>query len=387
MKKKIMSVFGTRPEAIKMAPLVHALQADDSIESIVCLSGQHRSMLDQVLTLFDITPHHDLALMTGNQTLNGVASKIIASLDDVIVQERPDRVLVHGDTTTASAAALAAFNRHIPVAHIEAGLRTHDLQHPWPEEANRRVVDVVADLLFAPTPQSKSNLAAEALAGRVYVTGNTVIDALLTVTRRIDGDAVLRAQLDERLRYVDPSKQLVLVTGHRRENFGNGFANVCAALAEIATRDDVQIVYPVHLNPNVRAPVLDALREVRNVQLVDPLDYASFIRLLQRCALVLTDSGGVQEEAPALGKPVLVMRDVTERPEALEAGTVQLVGTDRRTIVTAVTRLLDDPAARRAFGRRINPYGDGHAAQRIVAALAGRPFEEFSPASMAVALA
>jgi UDP-N-acetylglucosamine 2-epimerase (non-hydrolysing) len=387
MKKKIMSVFGTRPEAIKMAPLVHALQADDSIESIVCLSGQHRSMLDQVLTLFDITPHHDLALMTGNQTLNGVASKIIASLDDVIVQERPDRVLVHGDTTTASAAALAAFNRHIPVAHIEAGLRTHDLQHPWPEEANRRVVDVVADLLFAPTPQSKSNLAAEALAGRVYVTGNTVIDALLTVTHRIDGDAVLRAQLDERLRYVDPSKQLVLVTGHRRENFGNGFANVCAALAEIATRDDVQIVYPVHLNPNVRAPVLDALREVRNVQLVDPLDYASFIRLLQRCALVLTDSGGVQEEAPALGKPVLVMRDVTERPEALEAGTVQLVGTDRRTIVTAVTRLLDDPAARRAFGRRINPYGDGHAAQRIVAALAGRPFEEFSPASMAVALA
>jgi len=387
MKKKIMSVFGTRPEAIKMAPLVHALQADDSIESIVCLSGQHRSMLDQVLTLFDITPHHDLALMTGNQTLNGVASKIIASLDDVIVQEQPDRVLVHGDTTTASAAALAAFNRHIPVAHIEAGLRTHDLQHPWPEEANRRVVDVVADLLFAPTPQSKSNLAAEALAGRVYVTGNTVIDALLTVTRRIDGDAVLRAQLDERLRYVDPSKQLVLVTGHRRENFGNGFANVCAALAEIATRDDVQIVYPVHLNPNVRAPVLDALREVHNVQLVDPLDYASFIRLLQRCALVLTDSGGVQEEAPALGKPVLVMRDVTERPEALEAGTVQLVGTDRRTIVTAVTRLLDDPAARRAFGRRINPYGDGHAAQRIVAALAGRPFEEFSPASMAVALA
>ena len=382
-----MSVFGTRPEAIKMAPLVHALQADDSIESIVCLSGQHRSMLDQVLTLFDITPHHDLALMTGNQTLNGVASKIIASLDDVIVQERPDRVLVHGDTTTASAAALAAFNRHIPVAHIEAGLRTRDLQHPWPEEANRRVVDVVADLLFAPTPQSKANLAAEVLAGRVYVTGNTVIDALLSVTRRIDGDAVLRAQLDERLHYVDPAKQLVLVTGHRRENFGAGFANVCAALAEIATRDDVQIVYPVHLNPNVRAPVLDALREVRNVQLVDPLDYASFIRLLQRSALVLTDSGGVQEEAPALGKPVLVMRDVTERPEALEAGTVQLVGTDRSTIVAAVTRLLDDPAARRAFERRINPYGDGHAAQRIAAALAGRPFEEFSPASMAVAFA
>jgi UDP-N-acetylglucosamine 2-epimerase (non-hydrolysing) len=387
MKKKIMSVFGTRPEAIKMAPLVHALQADESIESIVCLSGQHRSMLDQVLTLFDITPHHDLALMTGNQTLNGVASKIIASLDDVIVQERPDRVLVHGDTTTASAAALAAFNRHIPVAHIEAGLRTRDLQHPWPEEANRRVVDVVADLLFAPTPQSKANLAAEVLAGRVYVTGNTVIDALLSVTRRIDGDAVLRAQLDERLHYVDPAKQLVLVTGHRRENFGAGFANVCAALAEIATRDDVQIVYPVHLNPNVRAPVLDALREVRNVQLVDPLDYASFIRLLQRSALVLTDSGGVQEEAPALGKPVLVMRDVTERPEALEAGTVQLVGTDRRAIVAAVTQLLDDPAARSAFERRINPYGDGHAAQRIAAALAGRPFEEFSPASMAVAFA
>jgi UDP-N-acetylglucosamine 2-epimerase (non-hydrolysing) len=372
MTKKVMSVFGTRPEAIKMAPLIHALQADENIESVVCLSGQHRSMLDQVLTLFGITPHHDLALMTGNQTLNGVASKIIASLDQVIVDERPDCILVHGDTTTASAAALAAFNRQVPIAHVEAGLRTRDLQHPWPEEANRRLVDVVADLLFAPTPQSKANLAAETLAGNVYVTGNTVIDALLTVTQRLDADAAFRTRVDAGLDYIDDSKPLVLVTGHRRENIGAGFAAVC-----------VQIVCPLQLNPNVRQPVLNTLRGVRNLHLVDPLDYASFIRLLQRCALVLTDSGGVQEEAPALGKPVLVMRDVTERPEALAAGTVQLVGTDRRAIVAGVNRLLDDPGARRAFGSRVNPYGDGHAAQRIAAALAGRPFDEFSPSAAA----
>ncbi|MBN3761856.1 UDP-N-acetylglucosamine 2-epimerase (non-hydrolyzing) [Burkholderia sp. Ac-20365] len=379
MKKKIMSVFGTRPEAIKMAPLIRAMQADPEIEPIVCLSGQHRSMLDQVLTAFGISAHFDLALMTGNQTLNGVASKVIASLDHVIAQVRPDRIVVHGDTTTASAAAIAAFNSRVPVAHVEAGLRTRDLQHPWPEEANRRVVDVVADLLFAPTRQSKSNLAAETLAGKVYVTGNTVIDALHSMVRRIEHNPPFCTSLDSRFRFINPMKHLVLVTGHRRENFGAGLANVCAALADIARRDDVQIVYPVHLNPNVLGPVRDALNGVRNVHLIEPQDYAGFIRLLQCATLVLTDSGGVQEEAPALGKPVLVMRDTTERPEAIEAGTVQLVGTRRDTIVGAVTYLLDDPDARAAFARRVNPYGDGRASQRIVAALAGRAFEEFAP--------
>jgi len=378
MSARILSIFGTRPEAIKMAPLVKQLEADPSIESIVCVTGQHREMLNQVLDLFEITPHHDLALMTGNQTLNGLASRLIASLDDVLAKEKPDRVLVHGDTTTASVTALAAFHRKIPVGHVEAGLRTGNLMQPWPEEMNRRLVDVISDLMFAPTAGSKANLAAESLSGRVIVTGNTVIDALFMTVARIDSDAALRAELDARLLFIDDTKPVLLVTGHRRESFGAGFDGICSALADLAQRGDVQIVYPVHLNPNVRGPVQEKLGKLPNVHLIEPLDYAGFVRLMQRASIILTDSGGVQEEAPALGKPVLVMRDVTERPEAIAAGTVKLVGTRRASIVKAVTALLDDQGARDQFTSRINPYGDGHASGRIVAVLAGRPFEEFT---------
>ncbi|MBP0594372.1 UDP-N-acetylglucosamine 2-epimerase (non-hydrolyzing) [Paraburkholderia sp. LEh10] len=378
MRTRILSIFGTRPEAIKMAPLVKQLERDPDIDSVVCVTGQHQQMLDQVLGLFGIEPHHNLALMTGNQTLNELAARIIAALDDVLAAVKPDRVLVHGDTTTASASALAAFHRRIPVGHVEAGLRTGNLMQPWPEEMNRRVVDVMSDLMFAPTASSKANLAREALHGRIVVTGNTVIDALNLTTARIDGDLALRAQLDARLPHLDDALPLLLVTGHRRESFGEGFANICAALAELAATDAAQIVYPVHLNPNVRGPVKHSLRDARNVHLIEPLDYLGFVRLMQRASIILTDSGGVQEEAPALGKPVLVMRDVTERPEAVAAGTVRLVGTQRAAIVQAVTALLADAHERSAFARRINPYGDGHASARIVAALTGRPFDEFA---------
>ncbi|WP_083654675.1 non-hydrolyzing UDP-N-acetylglucosamine 2-epimerase [Burkholderia sp. SRS-W-2-2016] len=381
MPVRIMSVFGTRPEAIKMAPLVKQLEADREIESLVCVTGQHGSMLAQVLEFFRITPHYDLALMTANQTLNALASRLFASLDEVFERAQPDRVLVHGDTTTASMAALAAFHRRIPVGHIEAGLRTGNLQQPWPEEMNRRVVDVASDLLFAPTASSKANLAREALAGRVIVTGNTVIDALHETLARLDADASLRAALEARMSFIDGTRPLLLVTGHRRESFGPGFANICAALAELAAGDDVQIVYPVHLNPNVRGPVQATLGNMRNVHLIEPLDYVGFVWLMRRATLILTDSGGVQEEAPALGKPVLVMREVTERPEAVAAGTVRLVGTARESIVREVRALLRDPLAYGEFARRVNPYGDGRASARIVACLAGRRFDEFGGAS------
>ncbi|MFM0741151.1 UDP-N-acetylglucosamine 2-epimerase (non-hydrolyzing) [Paraburkholderia xenovorans] len=383
MVTRILSIFGTRPEAIKMAPLIKQMEADADIESVVCVTGQHRQMLDQVLDLFGIEPHHHLALMTADQTLNELAARLIAALDDVLAALRPDRVLVHGDTTTASAAALASFHRRIPIAHVEAGLRTGNLMQPWPEEMNRRVVDVMSDLMFAPTASSKANLAREALHGRIVVTGNTVIDALNLATARIDRDPALRAELDARLPFLDGSLPVLLVTGHRRESFGAGFANICAALADLAQTDSVQIVYPVHLNPNVRGPVQQSLGGARNVHLIDPLDYLGFVRLMQRASIILTDSGGVQEEAPALGKPVLVMRDVTERPEAVEAGTVRLVGTGCEAIVRAVTGLLADAREREGFAHRINPYGDGHASQRIVAALTGRPFAEFEPVANA----
>ncbi|MDR5745872.1 UDP-N-acetylglucosamine 2-epimerase (non-hydrolyzing) [Caballeronia sp. LZ029] len=378
-RKTILSIFGTRPEAIKMAPLVKALEAEPGIRSVVCVTGQHRSMLKQVLDLFDITPHHDLAVMSENQTLNGLASRLIASIDDVITKEKPDRVLVHGDTTTATAGALAAFHRRVPVAHVEAGLRTGDMSSPWPEEMNRRFVDVVSDMMFVPTSRSHANLVKETLHGRAFVTGNTVIDALHSVTKRIDSQDALRRTLDARFPFLDPSKHLILVTGHRRESFGRGLRDICAALVRLAKRRDVQIVYPVHLNPNVRATVISALGGAPNVFLIEPADYLGFVRLLQRATLVLTDSGGVQEEAPALGKPVLVMREVTERPEAIDAGTAMLVGTDSDAIAATVHLLLDDTDARAAFSRNVNPYGDGRASARIVAALAGRPFEEFRP--------
>ena len=377
MPIKILSIFGTRPEAIKMAPVVKQLESTPGVQSIVCVTGQHRTMLSQVLQLFGIVPHHDLALMTGNQTLNGLASRLIASVDDVLATEMPDRVLVHGDTTTACAAALAAFHRRIPIGHVEAGLRTGNLAQPWPEEMNRRVIDVVSDLMFAPTDSSKTNLLAESLAGQVIVTGNTVIDALYLTTARIDADAALRAELDETLSFLDRQRPVVLVTGHRRESFGEGFANIVAALAELAQSNTVQIVYPVHLNPNVREPVQKALSDAPNVHLIEPLDYLTFVRLMQRSAIILTDSGGIQEEAPALGKPVLVMRDMTERPEAIAAGTVRLVGTQKDTIVREVRTVMEYLAIGESFSGRLNPYGDGRASARIVAALSGQAFEEF----------
>lgn len=377
---RILSIFGTRPEAIKMVPLVKRLEADPDTESVVCVTGQHATMLQQVLDLFGVVPAHNLAAMTTNQTLNGLASRLFAGIDDVLEAEKPERVLVHGDTTTSMAGALAAFHRRIPVGHVEAGLRTGNLYEPWPEEMNRRVVDVVSDLLFAPTASSKVNLEAEALSGRVVITGNTVIDTLHLMCARLDKDAALRERIDALFPQLDPpgsGRPLLLVTGHRRESFGEGFANICAALAALARTGKMQIVYPVHLNPNVRGPVVATLGNLPDVYLTDPLDYPEFVRLMQRASIVLTDSGGVQEEAPALGKPVLVMRDVTERPEALAAGTVKLIGAYRDAIVDAVLQLVDDESERHAFARRVNPYGDGHASQRIVAVLTGKPFEPF----------
>jgi UDP-N-acetylglucosamine 2-epimerase (non-hydrolysing) len=375
---KILSVFGTRPEAIKMAPLVKAMQRASAVQSLVCVTGQHRQMLDQVLGLFGIVPDYDLSLMTQDQTLNALAGRALLALDDVLENVKPDRVLVHGDTTTAMAAALAAFHRRIPIGHVEAGLRTRDLSRPWPEEMNRRVVDVMSDLLFAPTPGAKANLAAERLGGRIVVTGNTVVDALLATVARIKDDTNLQAQLADQFSYLAADRKLLLVTGHRRESFGAGFNKICVALRRLSGRPDIDIVYPVHLNPNVRGPVLGTLSGRANIHLIEPLEYVPFVYLMQRAHVVLTDSGGVQEEAPSLGKPVLVMRGVTERPEAVEAGTVHLVGTDPSRIITAVNKLFDDNDAYRRFARRLNPYGDGAASDRIVATLTGGEVHEFA---------
>lgn len=378
---RVLSIFGTRPEAIKMAPVVLRLAADPEIESVVCTTGQHRQMLDQMLGAFGITPDIDLGLMTAGQSLNALSGQILTSVDAVLEQVRPDRVLVHGDTATAMAAALAAFHRRIPVGHVEAGLRTYDLQKPWPEEMNRRFVDIVSDLMFAPTEGSASNLAGERLGGRVVVTGNTVIDALHQAQAILAGDASLRTRIDRDLPDFNPDRRLVLVTGHRRESFGGGFQDICDALLRLAARDDVEIVYPVHLNPNVREPVHRVLGGRSNIHLIAPQDYFPFVRLMQRADVILTDSGGVQEEAPALGKPVLVMRDVTERPEAIAAGVAELVGTNPDHIVEATARVLDDEAVRLTFARSQSPYGDGFAADRIVASLMDRPFEAFASTS------
>jgi UDP-N-acetylglucosamine 2-epimerase (non-hydrolysing) len=378
---KILSIFGTRPEAIKMAPLVAALEAEPGVTSLVCVTGQHRAMLDQVLGLFGIRPEHDLDVMVPNQTLNGLSARVLGLLDDLLGTLRPDRVLVHGDTTTAMAASLAAFHRRIPVGHVEAGLRTYDIGQPWPEELNRRIVDVASDLLFAPTASARANLEGERLEGRILVTGNTVIDALRLTADRLRGDTDVQSGLDARFSRLRRDRKMILVTGHRRENFGAGFAGICSALTALSLRDDIEIVYPVHLNPNVRGPVREALASRPNIHLVEPQDYVPFVHLMQRAHLILTDSGGVQEEAPSLGKPVLVMRDVTERPEAVAAGTVRLVGTDPERIVREAAAVLDaeTTAASAAFAPHGNPYGDGHASERIVSALMGRPFEEFSP--------
>ncbi|WP_313368956.1 non-hydrolyzing UDP-N-acetylglucosamine 2-epimerase [Achromobacter animicus] len=376
---KVLSIFGTRPEAIKMAPLVTALQNEPQIQSVVCVTGQHREMLDQVLALFELKAQHDLDIMVPNQTLNGLYARLISRVDGVLEAEKPDCVLVHGDTSTASACALASFHRRVRIGHVEAGLRTGNLAMPFPEEMNRRVVDAIGDLLFAPTAESRGNLLRENLAGSITVTGNTVIDALAMTCAKLTAGSALTRMLQTRYAWLDPNRRLLLVTGHRRESFGEGFRNICAALADLARRADLQIVYPVHLNPQVRGVVMAELSGLANVHLIDPLDYLDFVWFMQRAHLILTDSGGVQEEAPYLGKPVLVMRDVTERPEAVRAGTVALVGTDTRRIVTEVNRLLDDPGLHSAFSRRINPYGDGKASQRIVDALCGRAVSEFSP--------
>jgi UDP-N-acetylglucosamine 2-epimerase (non-hydrolysing) len=365
--KKILTVFGTRPEAIKMAPVVRALAADGSLDVKVCVTAQHRQMLDQVLDIFEIKPDFDLNLMAPGQDLSDITSKVVLGMRDVFRDWLPDMILVHGDTTTTLAASLAAYYAKVQVGHVEAGLRTNHKYSPWPEEMNRRQVGVLADLHFAPTEKARLNLLREGVAdSSIHVTGNTVIDALLNVVNRMREDESLRARLARRFDFLDPSKRMVLVTGHRRENFGTGFEQICLGLRKIASRGDVQIVYPVHLNPNVQEPVRRILSGVHDVHLIEPQDYLPFVYLMDRSALLITDSGGVQEEAPSLGKPVLVMRDTTERPEAVDAGTVKLVGTDSQVIADEANRLLEDKAAYEAMSRAHNPFGDGRAASRIV---------------------
>lgn len=378
-----MLVFGTRPEAIKMSPLVKAFQAaSDSFRTLVCVTGQHREMLDQVLHIFDIQPDYDLNIMKQGQDLYDVTSRVLLGLREVLKEVRPDIVLVHGDTTTSTAAALAAFYAQIPVGHVEAGLRTHNIYSPWPEEMNRQLTGRIATWHFAPTPLSRQNLLAENVAdSQITVTGNTVIDALYWVVDKIKHDATLAQQLDAELqragydvqRLAD-GRKLVLITGHRRENFGDGFIHMCTAIKDLTQRyPQVDFVYPMHLNPNVRKPIHEVfgqdLSGLGNMFFIEPLEYLSFVHLMEKSHIVLTDSGGIQEEAPGLGKPVLVMRDTTERPEALTAGTVKLVGTDYDKIVSAVSTLLDDEAAYQAMSRAVNPYGDGKACGRIVETL------------------
>lgn len=377
MTLRVLSIFGTRPEAIKMAPVVLGLARAEGIESKVCVTAQHREMLDQVLDLFKIKPDHDLDLMAPGQDLFDITARSLLGLRDVLRQERPDVVLVHGDTTTCFAAALAAFYENIPVGHVEAGLRTGDLRAPFPEEANRSLVGRIASYHFAPTEGSRRNLLAESVnADRIWVTGNTVIDALLMVRDMVSsyGDDHWCEHFGAKLyqRITDPERKLILITGHRRENFGQGFIDLCSAIRDLAkAHPDWDLLYPVHLNPNVRKPVYDILAGLDNIMLIDPEDYAPFVWLMDHSDMILTDSGGIQEEGPALGKPVLVMRNVTERPEAVDAGTVLLVGTDRDKIVAGVERVLLDSAVYSTMSHAHNPYGDGHAVARIIEALQG----------------
>lgn len=375
-----MLVFGTRPEAIKMAPLVKAFQKHpDKFRTTVCVTGQHRQMLDQVLEIFGITPDYDLNIMKQGQDLYDVTARVLTGMRSALDEARPDLVLVHGDTTTSTAAALAAFYKQIPVGHVEAGLRTHDIYSPWPEEMNRQITGRIASWHFAPTPLSRSNLTAEAVPEeRILVTGNTVIDALHIVVDRIRNDSGLADGLKESLRLAgydteraDAGRRLVLITGHRRENFGEGFLNICRAIKALSEKyPEVDFVYPMHLNPNVRRPIHEVfgqeLSGLGNMFFIEPLEYLSFVFLMEKSYIVLTDSGGIQEEAPGLGKPVLVMRDTTERPEALEAGTVRLVGTDCDRIVSEVSSLMDSQDAYTRMSRAVNPYGDGRACPRIV---------------------
>ena len=363
-RPRILVVFGTRPEAIKLFPLIHALRRTDT-DVRVCVTGQHREMLDQVLEIARIIPDHDLDLMLPNQSLDMLTSRLLTELGKVMDADRPDRVIVQGDTATAMVGALTAYYRKIPVAHVEAGLRSGNIYHPWPEEVNRKVVGAIADLHFAPTDTARDALIAENVpAERIHVTGNTVIDALIETRARVDSDAGLAAAIApvaERF----AGKRIVAVTTHRRENFGEGLKSVAHAVRRIAQRPDVAIIFPVHPNPNVRAPMADVLGGIDNVAMIDPLDYPNFVRLLSLCHFVMTDSGGVQEEAPALAKPVLVMRETTERPEGVVAGTAKLVGNDEEVIVTEASRLLDDSASYEAMARAHNPFGDGKSSERI----------------------
>ncbi|WP_322803485.1 UDP-N-acetylglucosamine 2-epimerase (non-hydrolyzing) [Vibrio alfacsensis] len=367
-KKKVLTVFGTRPEAIKMAPLVHALATDERFEAKCCVTAQHREMLDQVLELFNIVPDYDLNLMQPGQTLNDVTARILLELKPVLQEFKPDVVLVHGDTATTFAASLAAYYEQIEVGHVEAGLRTGNIYSPWPEEANRRLTGALTKYHFAPTETSKQNLLKENFAEEdISVTGNTVIDTLLMVQDKIQNDAKLNEELRVQFPFLDDTKKLILVTGHRRESFGGGFERICEALAQTAkAHSDVQILYPMHLNPNVREPVNRILSKVDNVYLIEPQQYLPFVYLMTRADIILTDSGGIQEEAPSLGKPVLVMRDTTERPEAVEAGTVKLVGTDIEKMTSNLNVLLNDNDAYQEMSFAHNPYGDGKACLRIL---------------------
>ena len=369
MAIKVLSIFGTRPEAIKMAPLVKALNEADGIDAKVCVTAQHREMLDQVLDLFEIVPEYDLNIMKPGQSLYDVTTNILLGLKPILEEFKPDLVLVHGDTSTTLSASLAAFYQQIPVGHVEAGLRTGNLSSPWPEEGNRKLTGAITKLHFAPTQTSQQNLLNEAVsADDIVITGNTVIDALLQVVDKVKTDTALISTLKAKFPELDETKKLILVTGHRRESFGGGFERICEALVEIATaHPDTQILYPMHLNPNVREPVNRILKNVDNVHLIEPQDYLPFVYLMNQAHIIVTDSGGVQEEAPSLGKPVLVMRDTTERPEAVEAGTVKLVGTDKARIVNEVNNLLTNDQEYQSMSRAHNPYGDGKACERIVA--------------------
>ncbi|AXF20267.1 UDP-N-acetylglucosamine 2-epimerase (non-hydrolyzing) [Burkholderia pyrrocinia] len=373
--KKILLVFGTRPEAIKMAPLVRALKAQPDVDARVCVTAQHREMLDQVLTLFDIKPDYDLNLMRQSQTLTDVTTGILQAIGTVFDELHPDVVLVHGDTTTTLAVSLAAFYRYLPVGHVEAGLRSGDIWSPWPEELNRRVTDAVSSWHFAPTGQARDNLLSEGVpGGAVVLTGNTVIDALHEVKRMLDHTAALTEKVSAHFPFLEPSRRVVLITGHRRESFGEPFQHFCEALCTLANRyRDAQFVYPLHMNPNVREPARARLGGVPNIYLIEPQEYLSFVFLMSRAHFIITDSGGIQEEGPALGKPVLVTRETTERPEAIQAGTARLVGTDPERIVSEASRLFDSDSAYEEMSRASNPYGDGHASERIVHALMRTP--------------
>lgn len=387
--KKVMLVFGTRPEAIKMAPLVKEFQKQPKrVETVVCVTGQHREMLDQVLKIFDIKPDYDLNIMKQGQDLYDVTARVLTGMRDVFKACRPDVLLVHGDTTTSTAAALAAFYQQIPVGHVEAGLRTHNIYSPWPEEMNRQITGRIAEYNFAPTPLSEKNLLEEKAQGKIYVTGNTVIDALHMVVEKLKDDADLAKEQNNILlqagydvNRLNVGKKLVLITGHRRENFGDGFIRMVTAMKDLSEKyPEVDFVYPMHLNPNVRKPIHEVFGENltrSNFFFIEPLQYLEFVHLMSKATIVLTDSGGIQEEAPGLGKPVLVMRDTTERPEALASGTVHLVGTDYDKIVNEVSTLLDDSAAYEAMSHAVNPYGDGKACRRIVCILNGEDTERY----------